>query len=86
MKWLVTRARTPPGFKASTDLAKKKSCSDSLWPPIFELDVGEGHVADHRVDAALGQLRVAEILDADVGLRVERPGDAAGDAVQSRRR
>ena len=32
VKWLVTRARTPPGFRASSDLAKKKSCSDSVWP------------------------------------------------------
>ena len=49
---------------------------------VVELDVGEGHVADHGVDAALGQPGVAEILDADVGSGVEGAGDAAGDAVQ----
>src|SRR4051812_44249828 len=33
---------------------------------ILELDVGERYVADHGVDAALGQACVAEILNADV--------------------
>src|SRR5260370_23707182 len=32
VKWLVTRASTPPGFRVSSDLAKKKSCSDSFCP------------------------------------------------------
>ena len=32
VKWLVTTARTPPGFRASSDLAMKKSCSGSFWP------------------------------------------------------
>ena len=32
VKCVVTRASTPPGFRASTDLAKKKSCSDSFCP------------------------------------------------------
>ena len=66
VKWLVTRASTPPGFRASMDLAKKKSCRRQLLPAIVELEVGERHVADHRVDAVLGQARVAEVLDADV--------------------
>ena len=45
-----------------------------------ELDVGEGDVADHGVERR--ELGVAEILDADVGLGMERAGDAAGDGVQ----
>ena len=49
---------------------------------VVELDVGKRHVADHGVDAALGQLRVAEVLDADVVGGVKRAGDAAGDGVQ----
>src|ERR1700733_12813216 len=47
---------------------------------MLQLDVGERDVADHRVE--LGQLRVAEVLDADVGTGVQYAGDPAGDAVQ----
>ena len=39
---------------------------------VVELQVGERHVADDRVDAPLGQLRVAEVLDADVLAGVDR--------------
>ena len=49
---------------------------------IVELEVGERHVADHGVDAVLGQLGVAEILDADVLVGMERFGDPAGDGIQ----
>ncbi len=73
VKCVVTRASTPPGFRASMDLAKKKSCRDSFWPLIVELEVGERHVADHRVDAVFGQLGVAETLDADVLVRGGAP-------------
>ena len=48
---------------------------------IVELYVGERHVADHRVDAVLRQLRVAEILDADVLVGVKRLGDPPGDGI-----
>ena len=44
--------------------------------------VAEGRIADHGVDAR-GQLRVAEALDADVGLGMQGAGDAAGDAESS---
>ena len=47
---------------------------------VFQLHVGEGDVADHRVER--GQLRISEVLDADVLAGVERPGDAAGDRIQ----
>ena len=53
-----------------------------LLAVIVELEVGEGHVADYRVNAVLGQLGVAEILDADVVAGVDRPGDAAGYGVE----
>ena len=46
-------------------------------PLVVELEIGKGNVADHGVDAAFGQLRVAEVLDADVGLGVQGLGDAA---------
>jgi len=45
-----------------------------LLPPVVELHVGERHVADHGVDAVLGELGVAEVLDADVVAGVERFG------------
>ena len=53
-----------------------------LAAAIVDLHVGERHVADHGIEAALGQLRVAEILDADVGVRVQHAGDAAGERIQ----
>ncbi len=48
---------------------------------VLELDVGERHVADHGVDASFGQAGIAEVFDADIGRRVERAGDPAGDGV-----
>ena len=53
-----------------------------LLAAIVELEVGERHVADHGVDPVLGQLGVAEILDADVLVGMQRLGDAAGDGIQ----
>src|SRR5579884_1957458 len=63
-------------------LGKKEVMQGQLLAVIVELEIGERHIADHGVDAVFGQLAVAKVLDADVVLRIERPGDAAGDAVQ----
>ena len=49
---------------------------------VSELETGEGHVADHRADTALGQPGVAEILDADVLAGVQGLGDPPGGRVQ----
>ena len=49
---------------------------------VVELHVGERHVADHRVDAALRQPRVAEAFDADVLMGVDCLGDTTGNLVQ----
>src|SRR5262245_27660792 len=49
---------------------------------MVQLDVGKRDVADDRVDAALRELRVTEVLDADILAGVEGTGDAAGDQVQ----
>ena len=48
-----------------------------LLPLVVELEVGERHVADDGVDAVLGQLGVAEILDADVLAGVESLSQSA---------
>ena len=48
---------------------------------IVELEVGERHIADHGVDAPLGQPGVAEILDADVLAGVERFRDPPRDGI-----
>jgi hypothetical protein len=53
-----------------------------LLPLVVELQVGEGNVADYSVDSVFRQLGVAETLDADIGIRVNRPGDPPGYAVQ----
>ena len=54
------------GLQGVDRLGEEEIVQRQLLPAVVELDVGEGHVADHGVDAALGQLRVAEVLDADV--------------------
>ena len=78
----MTRASTPSGLQGVERLGEEEIVQGEPLALVLELDVGEGHVADHRVDAALGKPGVAEVLDADVRLRVEGPGDAAGDGVQ----
>ena len=80
VKWLVTTASTPPGFRASTRLGDEEVVEGELLAVEVELDVGEGDVADHGVERR--ELGVAEVLDADVGLGMERAGDAAGDGVE----
>ena len=70
------------GLQGVDGLGEEVIVQGQLLAVIVELEVGEGHVADHGVDAVLGQLGVAEILDADVVVGVERPGDAAGDGIQ----
>ena len=70
------------GLQGVDGLGEEEIMQRELLPAVVELEVGERHVADHRVDAVLGQLRVAEVLDADVLLGVERLGDAAGDGIQ----
>jgi hypothetical protein len=49
---------------------------------VKRIEIGEGDVADHAVQAVVEQARVAKVFDADVLIRVERTGDAAGDAIQ----
>ena len=70
------------GFQGVDGLGEEVIVQGQLLPVIVELQVGERHVADHRVDAVLGQLGVAEALDADVLAGVECLGDAAGDGIQ----
>ena len=74
------------GLQGVDRLGEEEVVQRQLLAAIVELHVGKRHVADHGVDAALGQLRVAEVLDADVLVGVEGPGDAAGDASPARRR
>ena len=70
------------GLQGVDGLGQEEVMQRQLLPVIVELEVGEGHVAYHRVDAVLGQLGVAEILDADVVFGVKKLCDSAGDRVQ----
>ena len=70
------------GLQGVDGLGEEVIVQRQLLAAIVELEVGERHVADHGVDAVLGQLRVAEVLDADVVVGVQRSGDAAGDGIQ----
>ncbi len=38
---------------------------------ILEFDVCEGDVADHGIDAVLGQAGIAEVFDADVLIGIQ---------------
>ena len=49
---------------------------------MLELDVGKRHVPDHGVDAALGEQRVAKVLDADVVGGVKRAGNSPGEGIE----
>lgn len=49
---------------------------------VVHLEIGERDVADHGVDAGFGQLRVSETFAADVLLRMNRFGYAAGEGVE----
>ena len=70
------------GLQGVEGLGEEEVMQGEALPVVVELEVGERHVADDGVDAALGQARVAEVLDADVVAGVEHAGDAAGEAVQ----
>ena len=67
------------GLQGVDRLGEEKIVQGKLLPVIVELHVGERHVADHGVD--FGQSGVAEVFDADVGIGMQRLGDAAGDGV-----
>ena len=82
VKWLVTRARMPPGFSAVDGLGEEEVVQRQLHAAVVEPDIGKRRVADHGVDLALGELRVAKALDADVG----GPGAARGRSGRRGRR
>src|SRR5579871_10207 len=70
------------GLQGVDGLGEEVVMERELLSLISELQVGKGDVADGRVDAICGQLRVAETLDADVVARMKGLGNAAGDGVQ----
>src|SRR3984885_6396708 len=49
---------------------------------ILELEIGEGNVADRRVDAALGERRIAEGFDSDVMIGMKGFRNPSGNSVQ----
>ncbi len=69
------------GLESIHGLGEEVIMQGELLPAIIELKVGERHIADDCVNAVLGQLRVAEVFDADVLAGVKRLGDPAGDGI-----
>jgi hypothetical protein len=69
-------------FQGIEGLCQEEIVQGETLPAIREADVGEGHIADDGVDAALGQEGIAEVFDADVLIRMKGPGDAPREAVQ----
>ena len=61
------------GLQGVDGLGEEVIVQGQLLAAVVELQVGERHVADDGVDAVLGQLGVAEVLDADVVLGVDAP-------------
>ena len=47
-------------------LGQKEVMQGEAHPVVVQAEIGEGHIADDGVDAALGQAGVAEVFDADV--------------------
>ena len=72
----------PAGLEGVQRLGEEVVVRGEFLAAVVELQVGERDVADYRVDAALGRPGVLEALDADVGVGVQQPGDAAGDGVE----
>ena len=67
----VTTATSPPGRTRSSDLTMKwlwMLWRRGLWRPVVEDDRTEGHVADHQVETAVGQVGVGEGLGPDGGV------------------
>ena len=81
VKWVVTRARTPPGFRASTDLAKKKSWRAKLCPDNQAVNRRTGRCRRRRRSVLQG---AACRGSSRCGRRVrdEAPGDASRGAVE----
>ena len=76
------QGQDPAGLQGVEGLGEEEVMQGELLAVIVEANVGEGDVADDRIDPVRGQAGPLEVLDADVGLRVQGSGDAAGDLVQ----
>ena len=70
------------GFQRIDGLRKEEVVERQAKAAMLELDVGKRHVPDHGVDAALGEQRVAKVLDADVVGGVERAGNPPGEGIE----
>ena len=67
------------GLECVERLGDEEIVERQLHAAIIESDVGEGWVADHRVEAALGQLGVAKALDPDILAGMQSTGDSTRD-------
>ena len=70
------------GLQCVHGLGKEEIVQRQPMAAVFEFDVGERHVADHRVDLPFGQAAVVEVFDADVGGGVKQPGDPPGETIE----
>ena len=71
----------PPGLKASSDFAKKKSWSENRSPLCSSFTSANGGLP-MTASRSLGEPRVPETLDADLVLRVKGPGDSPGERIE----
>ena len=49
---------------------------------VLELEVRKRHIADHGVDAAFRETRIAEVFNTDVLARMQHAGDTPRQAVE----
>ena len=70
------------GFQRIDGLRKEEVVERQAKAAMLELDVGKRHVPDHGVDAALGEQRVAKVLDADIVAGVKRASDPPGEGIE----
>ena len=72
----------PRGLQGVERLRQEEIVERQPHAAIIEPHVGKRRVADDGVDATVGELGVAEVLDADVMAGVEGLGDSSRDAVE----
>ncbi len=70
------------GLQGIDGLGEEVIVQGEFLAPVIELKVGERHVANDGINPALGQFGVAEVLDADIGFRVQGFGNPPGNRIQ----
>src|SRR5262249_37323141 len=66
-----------PWLQSVNGLCEKEVVEGKLHPAVIEPQVRKGHVPDDGINTGVCELRITEVLDADVLHAVEGPGNSA---------